>query len=314
MKRKHPLDDAHQSGEEPPDDEPARQEPKDKHQRITIDPASSLPLPLPPPLDANAIASFQRDGFVLLSRAFPESTAQQCRALIWERLVQDGIEKSDPSTWVERHGIPEIYTAEDAPVWDGVLTPRLKQAMDQLCGRDRWEDFGCGWWMITFPDQAEPPWEAAGKWHVDGAAYQHHLDSKESGLLAVFLFSDIAPGEGGTALSVGSHKWIARLLEKNEPRGMKGGAVSFQARKFRREQVVEVNGKAGDVMLVHPFLLHARSKNLGQKGADSVRMMCNPNVRLHQKMNLNRPDGAYSPVEQAIVDALRKPPSHPDSE
>ncbi|KAG3017633.1 hypothetical protein JG687_00005416 [Phytophthora cactorum] len=271
-------------------------EPIDKKQRVSND---------APPLDKQAIDSFIRDGFVLLRGAFSSSTAQKCRDLIWTRLAQDGITK-DSSTWVERHGIPELYTVEDDPVWGDVVTPRLKRAMDQICGKDRWEDFGLGWWMITFPDQAEPPWGAAGKWHVDGASYQHHVDSKESGLLVIFLFSDIGPGEGGTALSVGSHKWIAGLLEKNEPRGMKGGAVSYQARQFQRREVAEVNGKAGDVMLVHPFLLHARSKNLGQKGAESVRIMCNPNVRLRQKMNLNLADDAYSPVEQAIVDALEE--------
>lgn len=185
-----------------------------------------------------------------------------------------------------------------------MLTPKVHHAVDQLCGKDSWEEFGCGWWMITFPNQAEPPWDAAGKWHVDGASYQHHIDSKESGLLAIFCFSDVAATEGGTALSAGSHVPIARLLEKNEPRGLKGGAVSFNARKFPRRRVVEVNGEAGDIMLVHPFLLHARSKNLGEKGVDSVRIMCNPNIRLHRRMNLNRADGAYSPVEQAIVNAL----------
>lgn len=200
----------------------------------------------------------------------------------------------------------EIYNGEDDPIWDDVLTTRLHAAVDQLCGKGAWEKFGCGWWMVTFPGQSEPPWDAAGKWHVDGASYQHHIDSKESGLLAIFCFSDIAPTEGGTALSAGSHVPIARLLEKNEPRGLKGGAVSFNARKFPRQRVVEVNGKAGDIMLVHPFLLHARSKNLGRKGVESVRIMCNPNIRLHKKMNLTREDGAYTPVEQAIVDALER--------
>ncbi|CAI5714342.1 unnamed protein product [Peronospora effusa] len=257
------------------------------------------------PFDHQAIEAFIRDGFVLLSKAFSTSTAQKCREVIWQRLAQDGITK-DSSTWVERHGIPELYTAKDDIVWKDVVTPRLKQAVDQLCGINKWKDFGLGWWIITFPGQAEPPWEAAGKWHVDGATYQHHVDSQESGLLAIFLFSDIGPGEGGTALSVGSHKRIARMLKKNEPRGMKGGAVSYQARQFQRREVVEVNGKAGDVMLVHPFLLHARSKNLGQKGVESVRIMCNPNVQLHRKMNLNRADGDFSPVEQAVVDALQE--------
>ncbi|CEG49013.1 Phytanoyl-CoA dioxygenase [Plasmopara halstedii] len=255
------------------------------------------------PLDQEEIKSFIHDGFVLLRKAFTPVTARKCRELIWERLAQDGIGK-DPSTWVERHGIPELYTVENNPVWDDVLTRRLKSAIDQICGQGRWEDFGLGWWMITFPEQSKPPWDAAGKWHVDGASYQHHIDSKESGLVAIFLFTDINPGEGGTALSVGSHKNVARLLAVNEPRGMKGGAVSHEARKFEHQNVVEVNGKAGDVMLVHPFLLHARSKNLGQKGVDSVRIMCNPNVKLHHRMNLNRVDENYSPVEKAIIDAL----------
>ena len=201
--------------------------------------------------------------------------------------------------------IIEIYTAEDHEVWGHILSPRLVAAVDQLCGKDRWETFGCGWWMITFPDFADEPWDAAGKWHVDGASYQHHIDSRESGLLAIFLFSDIGPGEGGTALSVGSHVPIAKLLQKYEPHGLKGGAVSYNARKFPRNKVVEVRGKAGDVMLVHPFVLHARSKNLGKKGINSVRFMCNPNISLKQKMELNRKDEAYSsPVELAIRQAL----------
>ncbi|KAG7384856.1 hypothetical protein PHYPSEUDO_002171 [Phytophthora pseudosyringae] len=274
-------------------DDPVAQ-PVHKKQHVSSDAA---------PLDQQAIDSFIRDGFVLLRGAFSAAAAQKGRELIWTRLAGDGITQ-DSSTWVERHGIPELYTTEDDPAWGDVVTPRLKRAMDQICGKDRWEDFGLGWWIVTFPGQAQPPWGAAGKWHVDGASYQHHVDSKESGLLAIFLFSDIESGEGGTALSVGSHKWVARLLEMNEPRGMKGGAVSYQARQFRRRGVVEVNGKAGDVMLVHPFMLHARSKNLGQKGVESVRIMCNPNVQLHRRMNVNRADGDYSPVEQAIVEAL----------
>jgi ectoine hydroxylase-related dioxygenase (phytanoyl-CoA dioxygenase family) len=198
----------------------------------------------------------------------------------------------------------EIYDEKHGDIWKQVLTPKLLKAVDQLCGKDRWEKFGCGWWMITFPNFAEDPWDAAGKWHVDGASYQHHLNSKESGLLMIFLFSDIDKTEGGTALSVSSHKDIARLLQRNEPAGMKGGAVSYHARKFTRKNVVEVNGQAGDVMLTHPFLLHARSKNLGKKGLNSVRFMCNPNVGLKEEMQLYREDGNYSPVERAILDSL----------
>lgn len=226
----------------------------------------------------------------------------------YERLEQLGNRQQyDPISDLSECLAAELYTVDDNPIWGDVLSDRLHTAVDQVCGPGRWGRFGCGWWMITFPNQSMPPWEAAGKWHVDGAAYQHHIDSKESGLLAIFLFSDIAPGEGGTALSAGSHHEIARMLAQHEPRGLKGGEVSFRARKFPRRRVVEVNGKAGDVMLVHPFVLHARSKNLGQKGVDSVRIMANPNIGLHRRMDLDRAnEGDYSPVERAIVQALSR--------
>jgi hypothetical protein len=72
--------------------------PPDKKQRVSSPRAA-------PPLDDASIASFVRDGFVLLPRAFSPSTAQKCRELIWQRLAHDGITK-DSSTWVERHSIP----------------------------------------------------------------------------------------------------------------------------------------------------------------------------------------------------------------
>ena len=56
-------------------------------------------------------------------------------------------------------------------------------------------------------------------------------------------------------------------------------------------EVVEVNGHAGDVMLAHPFLLHARSKNLGQHGAESVRFMCHPAVPLVKPMDFDKVRG-----------------------
>jgi hypothetical protein len=40
-------------------------------------------------------------------------------------------------------------------------------------------------------------------------------------------------------------------------------------------------------MLIHPFMLHARGKNLGSRGAESVRFMCHPAVPLKNgKLNV----------------------------
>jgi hypothetical protein len=44
---------------------------------------------------------------------------------------------------------------------------------------------------------------------------------------------------------------------------------------------------AGDVALVHPFLLHARGKNLGPHTDEGVRFLCHPCVRLKEHMDLH---------------------------
>ena len=63
-----------------------------------------------------------------------------------------GISRHDPSTWPIKFPLARIYHSEDGPPWSHVFTPRLRKAVDQLCGcAGSWESFGCGWWMITFP-------------------------------------------------------------------------------------------------------------------------------------------------------------------
>ncbi|KAF0699984.1 Aste57867_9464 [Aphanomyces stellatus] len=260
-------------------------------------------------LMAEEVDHFVTHGYVMLRNAFPEDVAAACREFLWNRMDKDGVKEHDCASWPEKHWISESYDDATGAPWTEVLTPRLKRAMDQLCGKDRWnqEDLVCGWWVITFPGHAMPPWAPAGHWHVDGARYVHHLDSKESGLLPIFLFSDIDPSDGGTALAPGSHVNVAHILEEAIPHGMKGGQVSAAAKSWvyqNKKQWVEVQGRAGDVMLTHPFLVHARSKNCGSR----VRFMCNPNVGLKEPMRFDREDDAeHSAVEAAVVEALRLP-------
>jgi ectoine hydroxylase-related dioxygenase (phytanoyl-CoA dioxygenase family) len=64
--------------------------------------------------------------------------------------------------------------------------------------------------------------------------------------------------------------------------------------------VSEITAQAGDVFLCHPFLIHAASPN----HSGVPRFMCNRTTPLRDRMNLQRPDGDYSPVEISIRKAL----------
>ena len=61
-----------------------------------------------------------------------------------------------------------------------------------------------------------------------------------------------------------------------------------------------MTGHAGAVYLMHPFMLHTASQNV----LKPPRFVSNPAVSLRDPMNFHRPDGAYSPVEQAVLHAL----------
>jgi hypothetical protein len=262
----------------------------------------------PSVLSAPDVARFVEQGWVLLPGAFPLDVASRCRERLWSLVEADGIKRDDPSSWPERHWISEIFTEATGDPWGGVFSERLNGAIDDLCGAGRWnkDTLGLGWWVNTFPGVAQPPWGLSGHWHVDGS-FRHRADSKEGGLLVVFLFSDIGPEDGGTLLSEGSHLDIARILLTHDSagkgkRGIKGGRLSALGKKLPGKRPIEVQGRAGDVVFCHPLMLHARSKNLGTKGVDSVRFMCHPCIELHEDMCLDRADPAdYSPVERAIV-------------
>ncbi|GAA4607372.1 hypothetical protein GCM10023195_27880 [Actinoallomurus liliacearum] len=61
-------------------------------------------------------------------------------------------------------------------------------------------------------------------------------------------------------------------------------------------------GRPGDVYLCHPFLVHAAQPHHGKR----PRFMAQPPLHPAVPNELERADGAYSPVETAIREGLRR--------
>lgn len=254
---------------------------------------------MPNVLTTNEIEQFIEDGFVIIRDAFPAAIAVEVRALLWKEL---GLSPDDRSGWTKN--LVSLQKVFHGPPFSGAFTDRLTGALDQLMGSGRYHPpTGLGWWPVAFPGFEKAPWTPpATGWHVDGIQFHHHVDSADQGMLPIFLLSDIAPGGGGTAVSVGSHKITARILQAAEPDGLHVNELAKRVMAADpRNRVVELTGRAGDVALHHPFMLHARSPNTG----NSVRFICNPCITLKEKMTVSATaPGVRSPVEQAIIGAL----------
>ena len=184
-----------------------------------------------------------------------------------------------------------------------IISQRYVEALDILCGPGRWEAVrGAGYWPVLFPGFSPRPWRPPESgWHIDGYPAQS-VDCNELGLIGLEIFSDISPEGGGTAIRIGSHHCVARILAASQSNGESAREVLAQMNAATKHlPIAELSGNAGDLFLLHPFTLHATSMNC----SDRIRIIAVKLVELKDRLRLNRENPVeYSPVELGILEGL----------
>jgi hypothetical protein len=251
-------------------------------------------------LSAEQVDSFVEHGYVRIAECFTRADAQPWLDEAWVRL---GYERDDPSTWAEqRVHMPSLRHVEVAD-----FAPKVWGAACQLLGgEDRIEQpytWGDGF-IANLGLGADRPWEppsaASPDWHKDGDFFRHFLDSPEQGLLTIVLWSDIEERGGGTFIAPDSVAPVARLLERRRE-GVLPDDFPYDELIAQCSTFVETTGRLGDVVLMHPYMLHASSQN--HRG--TARFITNPPIALREPMRFDRDDPAeHSPVERAVLRAL----------
>ena len=262
----------------------------------------------PQELSDQQIEQFIHDGFVKIDQAFPRELAAQARAILWRDLA---CHEHDPSTWTKPVVRLGIY--DDEPFARAANTPILHRAFDRLVGQGRWlPRTSLGTFPVRFPSAADP---GDAGWHIDSSfppetgdtgdyfQWRINVNSKGRALLMLFLFSDTGKKDAPTRIRVSSHLDIARRLAPAGEQGLslKELASNGFAESASRRQVL-ATGDAGTVYLCHPFLVHAAQPNRGTH----PRFLAQPALQPAVPFQLERRDGAYSPVEQAIRLALHR--------
>lgn len=257
------------------------------------------------------LLEFEKKGYIYVPNAFSKEIAKECREIIWDRLSNQGIDRSDCNTFPVKAPLGDVYFEKDGDPWSSIFSVKLKNAIDDICGNDRWMDFGAGWWMVTFPSE-NTEWQAEGAWHIDGYNILRYPFSRNVGLLAIMYFSEVPPGHGGTAVLTGSHIRCSQVLIES---GVKGLISKEITRCVLDEggdfEVCELWGQAGDVVLLHPFLIHARATNMAPKSELGVRFMCHPAIALKEHINFDKNIRDMTPLERSIyVPCIEADPSN----
>lgn len=251
------------------------------------------------------IAQFIQRGFVRIDNAFPRELADAGRAIMWRELP---CREDDPSTWTRP--VVRLPGYGEEPFRQAINTPVLHRAFDQIAGPGRWSPrHNIGTFPVRFPHPDDP---GDAGWHVDVSfpgddcdphersdfsAWRVNVNSRGRALLMLFLFSDVGEDDAPTRIRVGSHLPMARYLA---PAGEAGRARMSLAQMGADCEVALATGEAGTVYLCHPFLVHAAQIHRGT----TPRFMAQPALGAGEPYRLAREDGAYSPVEIAIRQAL----------
>nr|WP_191872231.1 phytanoyl-CoA dioxygenase family protein [Streptomyces filipinensis] len=254
-------------------------------------------------MDDDLVTRFVTDGFVKIEGAFPPRVAADCARLLWR---ETGYDPDDPSTW--KKPVVRLDGMAQGPFAAAANSPALHAAFDRLVGAGRWEPrYSLGTFPLRFPHPAEP--DDAG-WHIEGSylpegeqGYFANLRSRDRALLMLFLFSEVTEADAPTRIRVGSHLDVPPLLEPYGEAGVSGLEIAPQVvAASAHRPLAYATGRPGDVYLCHPFLVHAAQPHRGTR----PRFMAQPPLDPAVPYELDRPDGAYSPVERAIRRALRR--------
>lgn len=248
-------------------------------------------------------AAFCADGYLVVRGAVARDVVRRCVDVIEAQLRSRAVDPRDPATWTA----PVVrLPCPDGPAFAAAGTSLpLSDMYDALLGAGRWirhEGVG-GTIPIRFPSAHDPGdagWHIDGSYDVDGAWWVN-VRSRGRGLLALFLFTDVGEDDAPTELIVGSHLDVPRVLAPWGERGACfGGVVKRLPRSTFTRPRTRATGRAGDVFLCHPFLVHRATwphRGIGP------RMVAQPAVAIHEPFGL-RAAVAVCPVERAILEGL----------
>ena len=265
-------------------------------------------------LTEEQVQSFLDKGYLVVENCLDTTVANRWIDEAYERL---GYDKYDPTTWQQdiiwMDHENQLPVRELAPkAWAAILDvvggeERLESQVMQIDSKhfstinsSIWSDA----FIVNFHKGADQPWqppsaEVSG-WHKDGSYFKHFLDSREQALLTIVLWSDMLHQGGGTFVAPDSVRLMARYLYEH-PEGVDPKDFKFQEMISECAQFEEITGKAGDFVILHPFMLHASSQNVIGK----ARFMSNPPIVLKEPMNLNRENPEeFSLLERATLHYL----------
>lgn len=230
---------------------------------------------------------FERDGYVIIKNAiFKEDCEELMKNAIKPILRKNNLYYTGKKWRKGKTGM--CFAGNDGqPInkkyrnWYAIYkNTRLNKIIDNLHPQKRWKwiygaDQGLGWIHIRYPYTRQCKWKIPRYgWHIDGNMYKDSI-STELTYIIMPLINSIKPNGGGTALFRGSHQlinyWIHNLQNRISLDKYIKKCIANEINKNSKNKnsknkncktlcnIIETNGEQGDILIIHPHLIHAPS-------------------------------------------------------
>jgi hypothetical protein len=247
----------------------------------------------PAMLSSEQRVGFAELGLVRIPRAFAVNEAAAMRDVVWRELQRrHGIDRADRTTWSPSRP-SGLQAIKEHPVFAPIGGRDTRAAIDDLLGAGRWQvPRSWGFLLVSLPEPGE--WTVPSRgWHIDSDP--GFAGRPLFGVRVYTFLSDVAPRAGATLAVLGSHLLIERFAAARDrqrllheaPRDFRRDLLRSHAwlRDLTRDdvdgergarftggevvdgvslRVAELTGEAGDVILAHPWLLHARAPHVAR--------------------------------------------------
>jgi hypothetical protein len=176
-------------------------------------------------------------------------------------------------------------------------------------GRDKWRwlhDDNVGWIHLRFPVAKKVDNDdSAINWHIDGGHFDlHKLNSLEQSVVVLPMMQKVNIDGGNTLVAPKSHIIVMKELYNRLPNGLHKEELNQFANNvgMREDTLQAAPCDAGDLLVMHPFLVHAASRN---KDQNPVRVSFNMGTCWTEKKRSflqKQPGVRLSPIEDHIIE------------
>lgn len=239
-------------------------------------------------LSADQRRTFERAGVVRIPGAIGAAAAEAMADRLWAELeIRHALLRGRPETWT-KEGPRQLGELRRSGAFAAMASPGVVELLDDFFGAGGWG--APRYWgepLVTFPT-AGPTGAPGAAWHLDILPGQR-LTAWPDTVRVFAILASLEPGGGGTAYVAGSHRlalevmarmrdgpprsarirealksespWIAVLCSPADEPGRMAKLASGAVVRGIELQLGEMTGEAGDVVLMHPAMLHAPAPN-----------------------------------------------------